>query len=397
MKVVYVLHAFPKVGQTFIFNEMIEMKRKGVVIEVFSFNKKDEDLVQPRTQEIKNVTYFPKSNSSLILPAHVYWFFRHPIRYLKGFMLFTAFGFVALFRRGMGEMVKLFFVNLHFSMMLDRAKADHIHAHFGDYPADLAMLFHMLSGIPYTFTTHSVDLYTYVPKNYKMKSSLAKKHITISQYNKDYIIKTFHVPADRIEVIHCGVDFEMVSSRTEPVGQNILLTVGRLHHEKGLDILIQACKKLKDENIVFQSQIIGIGEERRNLERLIQQSDLEDRVRLFGHKTQEEVFSFLKKSTLMVLPSRVEGVPMVLMEAMAFKVPVISTRIYGIPELVEDGKSGFLVDPEDVDSLTDRIKKLLFDENLRKRFQEAGYEKVSREFNLKTETDKLLRIWMDPS
>ena len=218
--------------------------------------------------------------------------------------------------------------------------------------------------------------------------------MTISSYNRDFIAARCADHArSRIHVIHCGVDLRYFVPAPNGKKGNTILCVARLDRQKGLDCLIRACALLAEQGTDFQCVIAGDGPERGSLEHLIAELGLSERVVLLGSKTQDQVRELLLKAAIKVLPSRSEGIPVALMEAMALKVPIISTRIMGIPELIEDGVSGFLVPSDDVDALADRMHTLLTDEKMRHRFAENGYAKVSRDFNLKTETDKLMALW----
>jgi len=146
---------------------------------------------------------------------------------------------------------------------------------------------------------------------------------------------------------------------------NTIVTVARLEKSKGLEHLIRAYGRLKERGRTFEAIIIGDGVERAHLEALIVELGLTDQVKLLGHQTQNRIFEILLTCRLMVMTSTVEGIPVSLMEAMAFKVPVIASDITGIPELISDGESGFLIDPADLEGLLDKIERLLDDEALR--------------------------------
>jgi len=277
--------------------------------------------------------------------------------------------------------------------LIERMKPDHLHAHFGTWTADMAMLAGLLTGVPYTFTTHSYDIFTFPAANLALKSRLAKKHITISQYNKNYLVQEFKVRPEDIAVVHCGVDFTKIPSEKNRAMSNKIVTMARLEKTKGLDHLIRVYAKLHGRGCDFEAILIGDGTERHHLEKLVADLGLKLRVRLLGNRTQNNIFEILLTCRLMVMTSTVEGIPVSLMEAMAFKIPVIASRITGIPELIEDGRSGFLIDPKDADDLVVKIERLLKDEPLRAQFTENGYRKVEKEFDLKTEVAKLSDVW----
>ncbi len=383
VKVVYILNIYPKISETFILNEILSIREKGVDIEIVAYKSSGETREHPRAKEIK-VTYFEKKGFFKKVAAHVYWVTRQPLRYLSTWKLVMMDG---------EGIRKNFFWDLTESVMIAEKKPDHVHAHFGDESSNAALLLHSLSGIPYTFTTHSYDIFDNKYNNWKVKSRLAKKHITISEYNKSYLVDRHDVDPSDILIIHCGVDFRRIQRNTGSRSSNLLYSAARLHKEKGLDILIRALTQLKAKGISFRCEIAGDGEEKQELERLIVLNDLRSEVKLLGNQTQEEVFAKLAQAAIFVLPSRSEGIPVSLMEAMAFGAPVLSTAICGIPELISNDVSGFLVPPDNVDLLAEKIEALLKDEKLRAAFSDKGYEKVSRDFDLHKESSKLLDLW----
>ncbi len=384
MKVVYILNVFPKISETFILNEIIQAQKEGVNVGVVAFSGSTEDRIHPDVSKVRDVNYFLSAVKITALFDHFYWFATHPGRYLKTFR-------IALNRNN--GITRKFLFHLHNIKQIKDMNPDHLHAHFGTWTADMAMLTSLLTGIPYTFTTHSYDIFTFPPKNMALKSRLAKKHITISQYNKRYLIEIFNVRPEDIAVVHCGVDFNKIPKGKNTVTANKIVTMARLEKTKGLDHLIKAYGRLRDKGVDFEAIIIGEGSKRSNLERLIVELDLQDRVRLLGNRTQNNIFEILQTCRLMVMTSTVEGIPVSLMEAMAFKIPVIATRITGIPELIDDGQSGFLVEPTDLNGLVEKMQLLLTDEVLRKRFVENGYKKVVKEFDLKYEVNLLIDVW----
>ncbi len=383
MKVAYILNIFPKISETFILNEILEMQKKGVTIEVFAYKDEKENTVHPGAKEV-TVRYLRKVGFFENLFSHFYWIWRAPKNYLKTWSL--------VIKNGEG-IRQVFISELHDTVVVDRAKPEHLHAHFGDECSNLAMLIRSLSGVPFTFTTHSYDIFEHKYDNWKIKSRLAKKHVTISEYNKNYIVDRLDVDERDIAIVHCGIDFSKIPAQVQPRSRNLIVCIARLHEEKGMDVLINACRCLKDQKIDFECLIAGEGPAREVLEKQIKQQELKQAIRLLGNQTHDEVFELLKQAKIMVLASRSEGIPVSLMEAMAFRLPVIATRICGIPELVEDGQSGFLVPPNNVEVLAGRMKELLENEMLQKTFAENGYRKVHEGFDLKKETDKLLAIW----
>ena len=395
MKVVYLLNIFPKISETFILNEIRVVQKKGISVKVFAYADPKEMFVHPKVREIKSVTYFFKANIFQVLFAHLYWLLRSPAGY------FRAAGLVL--RHG-DRIRKLFLIHLYDTVLVHRSKPDHLHAHFGESlgdiaSANLAMVLHVLSGTPYTFTTYAHDIFDMPATNYPIKSKLAKKHITVSEYNKRFLVEKFGVAENDIQVVVSGIDFEQVAAcakkadPTLPAGKRTILCIARLSKEKGLDVLVQACKRLVDSATEFQCVIVGDGVERQRLETLIRRTGLSEKVLLVGYQSQPQVFEWFNKADVMVLPSYSEGIPLSLMEAMAFRVPVVASDICGNPELIKSGENGFLMPAGDDGGFAERIKEILENEGLRDAFVKKGYETVYREFNLDTQVDKLLAIW----
>jgi colanic acid/amylovoran biosynthesis glycosyltransferase len=391
MKIAYILESFPNVSTTFIINEIIEMQDKGLDIEVYAFFDPAEKVVHAKVKRIKKIRYF-KSNFSGMTPylkilfSHFYWFFRSPYRYLRT-------GFMALFPNN--GLLKLFITALPYVSRVHSNHPDILHAHFGRRPADFCMLVKLLTGTPFTFTTHGFDVHSDPAKNYRLKTSLSVKQITISYFNKRAMVDKFKVPAEKIEVIRCGVDFKYPLPAPGHSSENMIISVARLEYIKGLDVLIRACGMLSDEGVRYRCAIVGDGPLRERLKNLVSELKLKNKVTLLGPRTHDEVFALLGGAGVMVLPSRSESLSVALMEAMACGVPVIGPDIMGNPELVQDGVTGFLVSPDNVEEVFNKTKLLLTDKTLRKKFSVSARAKVFRDFNLFKETEKLFHIWQE--
>jgi len=384
MKVIYLLGTFPAISETFILNEIVAVQKKSLEVEVYAFSKSRDKIMHPKVKDIKKILYLKEPVFLKKCYAHLYWIFNSPTRYLKTL-------FLSLNRRN--GISRLFLDNLAHVILIKKRMPDHIHAHFGWKASNMTMLVNLLTGIKFTFTTHGSDVFANPPKNYRLKSKLAEKHIVISRYNKQYMINKFGVDEAKLEIIHCGIDFNReLPIRKESIG-NRIISIARLEKVKGLDYLISACYLLKKQRIDFECLIVGEGSERVNLENQIRNYGLANEIKLLGSKTQEDVFELLAASTIKVLASRSEGIGVALMEAMACRVPVIAPKIRGVPELIEDGKNGFLVEPGNIEMLSEKIKILLVDKNLRKQFAENGHRKIKKDFNLEIEVDKLITIF----
>jgi glycosyltransferase involved in cell wall biosynthesis len=197
---------------------------------------------------------------------------------------------------------------------------------------------------------------------------------------------------DRMHVVHCGVDPQGYEPRKHQGKGRRLLFVGRLAAVKGVPVLLDAVAQLSQDHPDAELVIAGDGPDRQRLESRAKDLGISDRVRFLGYQSQSQVRKLLRETDVFAMASFAEGVPVVLMEAMAAGVPVVATRIAGVPELVDDGACGFLVPPGDTEALAERISLLFDDPASRNRFAGAGRAKVEQEFNLSTESQRLCQI-----
>ena len=365
MKVIEIIDKFPKISETFILREILAMQKKGVDIEVFAFSKPLEDLVHLEVNKVRRVTYFPRTSRRKKIYAHFYWFSKKPIHYVR----------TAVIAANPDNGIRpLFLRNLYDVIAINKKKPDHIHAHWPK-ASDFAMLVFLLTDISFTFTTHRYEIFEKPSTNYRIKSKLAKKHVTVSEYNRHYIIHNFDVDERDITVVHSALDFTKNYPIADSKGKNTIVSVARLEKNKGLDVLIRACSALRTENFAFECLIAGDGSERANLEGLINELGLLNEIKLLGYKSQEEMNELLSRAKLFALPSRSESLGNVFTEARACRVPVIGPNILGVPEVITDGEDGFLVEPDNTDELVTKIKILLTNEPLRIKFIEKGTKK----------------------
>jgi glycosyltransferase involved in cell wall biosynthesis len=273
---------------------------------------------------------------------------------------------------------------------LERVGLSHLHAHFANVPTTVAELVHRLSGITYSFTAHAKDIYLTPDEELARKIKGATCVLTCTAYNHRYLkaLSQEHTP---IHLAYHGVDvgrFQNVGSQADrdPADVPLILSVGRFCEKKGLPYLLEACRTLKDRGRVFYCQIIGYGELQSKLEAMITDLDLSDCVALPGRMTQERLIEVYRQASMFVLPCLVtddgdrDGIPNVLIEAMISRVPVVSTNVSGISELVDHMENGLLVEQRDPEGLAAAMELLLERSDLRRRLAENGQNKVLRQF-----------------
>jgi glycosyltransferase involved in cell wall biosynthesis len=384
MRIAYFVDCFPVTSETFVINEIVALEKMGAAVEVFSINQPTKIAPHAHAAALSSRTnYYSARMDQSVNKAREHFIHaaKHPFRYLRAFQwaksndedLFWNF-------KRMGS----------FARFLKTLAITHIHAQFANTAAECAMVVSEMTGIPFSVTTHHYDILLKPYRYYPMLGLRAKFIRTISEYNRKALIK-LGVPADKIEVIHCGVNVDDV--KPLPVEKNFdLVCVARLEKVKGLHCLIEAVDLLAKRWPTLRVAVIGEGSERSALEVSLAEKGLNDLVRLMGALSQEKVFACLNQAKIAVLPSLSEGIPVSLMEAMAAELPVVSTCITGIPELVHDGVTGFLVNPGDASQLANRLERLLVNEQIRHEFGRKGRAKITAEFNLFQESTKLLTL-----
>ncbi|MCQ0969707.1 glycosyltransferase family 4 protein [Paracoccus sp. TK19116] len=271
---------------------------------------------------------------------------------------------------------------------LRRQGASHLHNHFVDSSCSVAMLASHMSGVPFSFTLHGpTELYE--PHRWRLDEKIARAafSVFISHFARSQGM-LFSDPShwDRMRIVHCGIEPERYR-KVSVEGANPLeiVFIGRMAGVKGAPLMIAALERLRADHPDARLVMIGDGPERPALEAQARAAGLQGAVEFTGYLDQDQVAARLSAAAMLALPSFAEGVPVVLMEAMATGLPVVTTRIAGIPELVEDGVSGILVPPGDLDALVEALSALLADTEMRARLGQAGRAKVARDFHQATE------------
>jgi glycosyltransferase involved in cell wall biosynthesis len=290
--------------------------------------------------------------------------------------------------------------------ILSRSPADHLHAHFASTPTLIALYTHRLSGIPYTFTAHAKDIYVTDPYTLGVKLREARAVVTCTQYNHSFLSKQYGTLCDgKVHSIYHGLDVSQFNFRVPTKlesGAPVILSVARLVEKKGLSNLVAAADILCRRGCLFHLEIIGSGPQRESLHAQAQQLGLADRVTLSGAQPHDAVCFAYQRASVFVLPCVIasdgdrDGIPNVLLEAMASGVPVISTPVSGIPELIHSGRDGLLVPPNDPAVLAAAIETLLASQELRERLARAARAKVESAFSLGASAERLLALFAEP-
>ena len=286
-------------------------------------------------------------------------------------------------------------LGVYYALLIDGSEVEHIHVHHGYFASWIAMVAARILGIEFSMTLHGSDVLLH-PAYLDTKLKHCKFCVTISEFNRRHILEHYpEIQPNKIILRRMGVDPGPKSPPAlPPTGTNsrwAMLSVGRLHPVKDHAFLVRACRLLKSHGFPFTCVIAGEGPERASIERLIRDFDLCGEVHLVGHLSRQELDAHYRDANLVVLTSRSEGIPLVLMEAMARGKPVLAPAITGIPELVLDGKNGFLYQPGSLEDFVARVELIHHSESAFSPLGGAARQHVLKHFNRENEPRGLLQ------
>lgn len=360
MELAYLTTEYPAVSHTFIKREILALEKLGHTVHRFSIQN-CKNITDPADEIERDKTFYCLSQGYFkLLMSGVSCLISNPIYSIKTLKL--ALTLNAKSDRGVIKHIAYFLEATLLKNELGKRGVQHLHVHFGTNPTTVALLTSELGGPSFSFTTHGPDEFD-APIAFSLARKISGSVFTIgiSQYCSAQLKRWASCENwDKIKIVHCTVSDEFFN----PVPKierdsNTIICIGRLSAQKGHLILIDAVKNLFEKGYDFQVILAGDGELRPIIENRICEFGLEERVSITGWISGRRIRELLLLSRGVVLPSFAEGLPVVLMEAMAMKRPVVATCINGIPELVKEGENGFLTIAGDVESLTMGISKLL--------------------------------------
>lgn len=388
-KIAYVLKMFPRFSETFILNEILELERLGQRVEIFSLHQPIDPEVHADVEKLRSkVTYLPARITAEMIDRQVGRGDRSRIaRTYLGREIKAAR--LAGDRKRRKRALQAAFV----TPMLKRAGVGHVHAHFATSATDVALQIGRLTDLPFSFTAHAKDIFHESVDRPALRRKLraARFSVTVSDFNRRHLLQL--APSADIHRIYNGLDLDLFRRRSpgresDAKQSPLILAVGRLVEKKGFDVLLRACALLHDRGRDFRCQIVGKGDRRAELEALIGDLGIGARVDLLGPMPREQLLSLLPRASIFAAPCRIggdgnrDGLPTVLIEAMATGLPVISTPVTGIPELVRDGRTGLLVPENDPYRLAAAIERLLDQPRLAETLARAGRRRVEQSFDL---------------
>jgi glycosyltransferase involved in cell wall biosynthesis len=406
---------FPKLTETFVAGEMLAVMRHGVPVEIYPLLRggharqtagagviqklweylsaqPQREVMHPEVGALVEQAHYQPFLSWPILGANWHFLWHQPRAYLGTLWRLVRGGWGS--RNYLCGGLAIYPKSVYLAHRMLRDGITHLHAHFANHPATSALIISRLSGIPFSFTAHGSDLHR---DRHLLREKVAEASfvVAISNYNRQIIVEECPEQSrGKVVVIHCGVNAEVFrpcpndESCKKSDGPISILCIGTLHEVKGQRYLIEACRMLRDWRVDFALHFVGDGPDRIGLEQQVAQAGLTGRVVFHGRKNSQQIARLLRTVDILAAPSVptsdgcCEGIPVVLMEAMASGVAVVASRISGIPELVDGEQSGLLVPPRDPLALARALQRLQGDADLRRRLGEMGREKVQREFNV---------------
>ena len=399
--IAYLAPEIPSVSGTFVYKEIVTLQDKGIKVVPLSIHHVETIVEEPRVKELaKNTIYLYQQSLISVLLWNVVFFLGNPISYLK--TLLIVFKDIATSGIGQLKSWKLLYQFVYACIVartVQQHSCQHLHIHFAHVPTQIGMYAASLTKIPFSFTSHANDIFE---NNFLLEQKIerAKAAVTISQYNYSFL-SAKGVNTEKLKVVRCGIDLSdrHFAPKTELSTVPVIGSLGRLIEKKGMDDLILASSKLHQKGIDFRLEIGGDGPLNVYLQELARKHDLSDKIIFKGAIPNDKVYDWLQNLDIFVLACKQDsqgdrdGIPVVLMEAMLMGVPVISTNISGIPELIQDEKSGFLAQPNDCESLASTIEKVLDWSDSLPEITKAARNKVADEFELKDNVDRLLEVF----
>ncbi len=389
----YVVKMYPRFSETFIVTEILELERQGLDLTIFSLRLPNDGRFHPSLAEVRAPVHYLRHSG---IRAEEQW------RSLAG-----ATGLPG-FAAALPLLLELDHASAHQAIALAHAvreqRITHLHAHFASISAAVARVAARLAGIGYSVTAHAKDIFHAEVDHDRLRERIADARavITVSDFNLDHLRRTFGADADRVGRIYNGIDlsrFPYTSPADRPVdAPPVIAAVGRLVAKKGFADLIDAAALLRDSGREFRIDLAGTGPLADELAEQVWRHRLADRVRLLGALPQTEVARLVGGAAAFAAPCVVgddgnrDGLPTVVLEAMALGTPVVATGVTGLPEIIDDGRTGLLIKEHDPAGLAAALARLLDHADLRAGLAKAARGLIEIEFDASRQATKIAAV-----
>jgi glycosyltransferase involved in cell wall biosynthesis len=394
-KVGYVVKRYPRFSETFVVNEILAHEAAGLELEIFSLFPSIDTHFQDAIAWVRApVTYLPGEGSR----ATTFW---------KALTETSALfpGFWSALRAGRDAEAREVMQAVALARMAREKGVRHLHAHFASAPTTVARLAARFSGLTYSFTSHAKDIFheTVQVGDFRQKLNDAAEVVTVSDFNVQHLRQQFGETARHVQRIYNGLDLQRFPYSSPLDRPPQIVAVGRLIEKKGFADLVEACALLAKGGCAFNCQIIGGGQMASMLRSQIQERGLDGFVQLLGPRPQSEAIKMIRGACVLAAPCVVgqdgnrDGLPTVLLEAMALGTPCVSTDVTGIPEVLRHEETGLIVRQHDPSALATAMERLLRDPELRARLAEKARRLIEAEFDVHANSARLRKVFFAAS
>lgn len=394
---------WPRLSQTFVLDEILALERRGVDVRIYSTKRPGDEPTHAKVAKVRApVAYLSlRGRAGAVARAHARMARRRPRAYVR-----TLLAAARLCRPV--DALHRFLQAGFMADMLWRQPVRHLHAHFATGPTLIAMLAHRLIGTPYSFTAHARDIYVDTPPTLlRAEMERAQAVVTVTDYNRRFLLGRILPEADgKVVCVRCGLDlseFPFRWPRESAPGPPTILAVARLVEKKGLEDLVLAAAALRRRGHALRVHIIGDGPLLGRLQSRVAEHALQDCVTFLGSQPHEAVRAAYERASIFALPCVLaedgdrDGLPVALLEAMASGLPVVSTSVSGIPELIDTERDGLIVPPGDVPALATALERLVTSPSLRDRIAAGARAKIEERFSIDRSAEQLMSVFEPPA
>ncbi len=404
MRIGYVVKRYPRYSETFVVNEILAHEKAGLNIDIFALRPPCDTHFQNCISQVRaSVTYIRKPiqgrvseslNSLSPTAASYFWAELQELSKLIP-------DFWSKLSIAQGEVASTVYQAAWLAREVKLRGITHLHAHFGSVSTSVTRLASHFADVSYTFTAHAKDIFheSVDIDDMTRKFRDASTVVTVSDYNQQYLQQTYGKVADKVQRIYNGLDLSQLYYQSPKHRPYKIISVGRLVEKKGTSVLIDACSLLKQWGVDFQCQVVGTGNLENNLKQQIETLKLHDCATIIGPRPQNEVFKLIQESAVFAAPYIIgkdgnrDGLPTVLLEAMALGTPCIGADVTGIPEMLKHEETGLIIPQNNPEALAMALRTLLTSENMRVQLAENARKLMETEFNIEQNTASLRQLF----